>query len=175
MDLNGNRHSSPCYLRLLHGWILRGIYRWRWVAVYSGSGGGGGGGGGGVGVGRSWWLVDGKVEERRTCVVYCRIGRPGPGFRVLTFYSFLEWTIVAAVKDQHPDDDGGDKRNGLGLFNGKSFRFSSSLVCQSLARIVTSLENNFPRWYNKISHKDLPACNIMWWVLVSTVTPYSYV
>jgi len=53
----------------------------------------------------------GKVEEGRTCVVYCRSGRPGPGFRVLTFYSFLEWTIVAAVKDQHPDDDGGDKRN----------------------------------------------------------------
>jgi len=80
--------------------------------------------------------VEGKVEERRTCVVYCRIGRPGPEFRVLTFYSFLEWTIVAAVKDQHPDDDGGDKRNGLGLYNGKSFRFSSSRVRQSLAGIV---------------------------------------
>lgn len=78
----------------------------------------------------------GKVEEGRTCVVYCRSGRPGPGFRVLTFYSFLEWTIVAAVKDQHPDDDGDDKRNELGLFNGKPFQFTSSRVRQSLARIV---------------------------------------
>lgn len=91
---------------------------------------------GGGCVSRSWWSVEGKVEERRTCVVYCRSGRPGPGFRVLTFYSFLEWTIVAAVKDQHPDDDGDDERNGLGLFNGKSFRFSSSHVRQSLASIV---------------------------------------
>jgi len=80
--------------------------------------------------------VEGKVEERSTCVVYCRSGRPGPGFRVLTFYSFLEWTIVAAVKDQHPDDDGDDKRNGLGLFNVKSFRFSSSRVRKSRSRIV---------------------------------------
>lgn len=32
------------------------------------------------------------------------------GFRVLTFYGFLEWTLErgAAVKDQHPDDDDDD-------------------------------------------------------------------
>jgi len=93
---------------------------------------GGSGGGGGAVLGGG----EGKVEERNTCVVYQRNGRPGPGFRVLTFYSFLEWTIVAAVKDQHPDDDGEDEMNRLGLFNCKSFRFSSSRVLQSLARIV---------------------------------------